>query len=290
MNIDIQPNSQVVITDNGISTTYIKNNPPIPLPILNPLNPRLPNGKGMLIWQLAKTANGNMALMAQQAKEARFDWISIKVIERGLPLPRNVPFIKNAISELRKVGISVRGWGYLYPDADQIGQAKKTADYIKELGLDGYEMDVEGEWKQPINKHFLADTYVTELRKNLPDLGIGLCSFRYPNLHLEIPWEEFLSICDYHAPQVYWIGARLAGAPEANIQKSFAQLIKLKDIPYCPVGSATWSDDKTWEPSVDQLNNFYITVKEFGCPGYGWYEWFPAFSKQEWWKAIGAHK
>ena len=257
------------------------------LDIFPPQDNRIPRGKGMLIWQLAKAGGGNMRVMAEQAAAANFKWVSIKVVENGLAY--NPTLINEAVRELRDKRISVRGWGYIYPN-NVVTQAQKTAKIVNDLGLDGYEMDIEGEWKVG-NLSTQATQYAQTLRVNLNTYaGIGLCSFRYPSLH-PLPWREFLAVSDYHAPQVYWVGASLENSPGSQTKKSFDQLIALKNIPFVPIGIACAHPIGTsiWWPTVEQINNFYLHSLQSGYPGHGWYEWNPAFAKTEFWNAIAAH-
>lgn len=250
-----------------------------------PQDNRIPKGKGMLIWQLAKTAGGNMKLMAEQAKDAGFKWVSIKVVENGNLY--NPTLINDAVKELRAVGISVRGWGYIYP-TNVIAQAQKTAKIVNDLGLDGYEMDIEQEWKVG-NLVTQATQYAQTLKLNLnPYVGIGLCSYRYPNLH-PLPWKEFLAVCDYHAPQVYWAGATTDTAPQGQLVKSHDQLIALKNIPFVPIGVSAPMPIGTvvWKPTVAQLNNFYMASLQSGY-AMGYYDWTSAFAEPTWWNAIKA--
>ena len=66
---------------------------------------RVPIGKGMLIWQLRKCANGDMQLLAEKTRDANFNWVSIKVAERYATY--NTDLIKDAIRELREQRIGV---------------------------------------------------------------------------------------------------------------------------------------------------------------------------------------
>jgi hypothetical protein len=283
--------TEIKVINGPNTTTYLLKLPnPVPVPEPEPIKTKWPQGKGMLIWQLARIANGNMATMAAQAKDAGFKWISIKFIENGKLYIKNLPLLKSAVDELRKVGIGVRGWGYLYPQ-NAGPQGKDTANALKPFELDGYELDVEGEWKTNIGDFRQnAVAYCSEYRNVLPELGTGLCSFRYPNMH-PLPWKEFLSICDYHAPQVYWVGTVTAGAPKAQLIKSYSQLIALKNIPYIPIGISCSHPvgNVTWNPSIDQLNNFHASVKEFNYPAHGWYDYINAWNNQIWWQTIKGH-
>jgi len=247
-----------------------------------PKDNKIPRGKGMYAWRLDKVAGGNMALMAQQAKEAGFKWVSIKAVERGNLY--NKERINAAVAELRAVGISARAWGYVYPD-DVVNQAQKTAKIVNDLGFDGYDLDIEQEWKVG-DLSIKATQYAQTLKTNLSAyVGIGLCSYRYPSLH-PLPWKEFLAITDYHIPQVYWAGANLDNSPASQLKKSFDQLTALKNIPFVPLGIACGMpiNNVMWYPTIAQLNNFSQSSATY--PGYGYYEWTPAFERQDFWGAI----
>lgn len=243
---------------------------------------RIPNGKGMLIWQLRKCCEGNMELLAQKAKDAKLDWVSIKVAERYGNY--NADKIKDAIRELREQNIQVWGWGYIYGD-DPIREAESNAKIIEELDLDGYFIDAESEYKRP-NMKEKAKLYSKRLRE-LTDKPIGLCSYRYPDYHKEFPFAEFLEICDFHAPQLYWIGANKENSPQIQLDLSWNQLKKLKDIPFVPIGVACNHPvgDKIWSPTKNQLKNFIQYSKSKNI-SYGFYVWETAEKNLEWWGVI----
>lgn len=243
---------------------------------------RVPNGKGILIWQLKKCADGNMELLAQKARESNFKWVSIKVAERKTTY--NVPLINDAIRELRENGIAVWGWGYIYGD-DPIGEAESNANIISQLNLDGYFIDAESEYKRP-NMKEKAKIYTKRL-SDLTNKPLGLCSYRYPEYHREFPFAEFLEICDFHAPQLYWIGANKDNAPQIQMEVSWNQLKKIRDLPFVPIGVACSHPlgDKIWNPTVKQLENFrdYCESKDLG---YGYYNWDAAEKNPDWWKVL----
>jgi hypothetical protein len=61
---------------------------------------------------------------------------------------------------------------------------------VTELGLQGYIIDAEHEFKQPSGAS-AARTFMTELRKGLPNKPVALCSYRFPSYHPQFPMECF---------------------------------------------------------------------------------------------------
>ena len=66
--------------------------------------------------------------------------------------------------------------------------------------MDGFVLDREGHYT---GKYYSAKTFMDLLRKEITKTPIALSSYRYPNYHPQLPWDEFLSQCDLNMPQVY---------------------------------------------------------------------------------------
>lgn len=257
----------------------IEQPPPIPVYLW-------PKGKGYFIWNLGRCAGGIPARLAALAKSAGLDWVTIKISEAGGEFGGD---IRPWVDALREAGISVWGWGYVYGSKPEL-EAAMAASRTRSFGLDGFMIDAEAEYKQP-GKAAAAKIYTQRLRAALPDVGIGLCSYRYPSLHRELPWAEFLAGCDFHIPQVYWIGAISVTAPGSQLARSVAELKALKNIPVVPVGVACDNpySGGTWRPTVAQLNNFDATAKTLGLPGLSWWSWQHAEAIPDFWNAIARH-
>lgn len=260
----------------------VKAEPP-PAPAL-----RWPTGKGYFIWMLPRCAGGSPSGLAAACKSAGLQWVTIKVSEAGGPFGGN---IKPWVDELRDAGVAVWGWGYVY-GAKPEAEADIAAARVKEFGLDGWMIDAESEYKAP-GKAAAAKTYTLRLRNAIPDKGIGLCSYRYPSLHRELPWAEFITGCDFHCPQVYWISSKATAAPGVQLEKSVAELKALRDLPIIPVGVACdnpISNGGNWRPTVAQINNFDSTAQQMGLPGVSWWSYQHAEAIPEFWNAIAGHK
>ncbi len=262
----------------------------------------IPTGKGMFVWRLDKCANEDMALLANMALNAGFSWLTLKIADglinfnQGPPAPAwaGPNLLQAAIDALRAVGIKIYGWHYLY-GCDWLGrsiaagEANVAVDNIRRFNLDGYLLDVEKEYKKQ-GSAVCADTFMNVVRATYPSLPIGLCSYRFPSLHAEIPWHNFLRHCNFHAPQVYWL---LAHNPGDQLRRSVRELKALANLPVVPVGAAYYDTNYQWQPTVAEINELDRTAHELNLPGITWWEWgengHGAQYIAPFWNAITAH-
>ena len=245
-----------------------------------------PTGKGIFGWKLDYMAGGDPVVMAEKAVAAGFAWVAIKV--QGWASVYQPSLLAPAIRELKTRGIKVWGWGYLV-GANSAGvsiaaaEAATTIKVMRDYLLEGFLIDAEAEYKRP-GASAWAKTYITAIRAAMPEVPLGLCSYRFPNVHPELPWSTFLAGCDFHCPQVYWEGAH---NPCVQLTTSVTQLKALKDLPIIPAGSAYARGD--WAPAVADLDAFDACAKDLQLPGVTWWSFQHAEKVPEWWSAISAH-
>jgi hypothetical protein len=161
-------------------------------------------GKGFFIWKIPGCENGNPQAIAQAAYQAGLTHVLIK-IANGIYDYNYSPssggdLITPVAEALHQKNIAVWGWHYVFGDLPK-DEAKAAIRQIKRLPLDGYVIDAEGEYK---GKYTPCRIFMQELRNALPDFPITLSSYRYPKYHMDLPWTDFLTACDYNMPQVYW--------------------------------------------------------------------------------------
>jgi hypothetical protein len=261
----------------------------------------IPTQKGVFIWQLSWCAGGDPIRLADMARAAGFQWVCIKAADgvkdfnQGGATWQGAALLPGAVAALRGAGIKVVGWQYIY-GANLLHQslaareAEIAVQNINRFGFDCWIIDPESQYKRP-GAAAWANTYMTALRSSCPDLSIGLCSYRYPTLHPELPWSEFLRRSDFHAPQVYWIGSH---NPAAQLQRSVRELLALKALPVIPVGAAFYEPAYKWQPTVVDLDEFDQAAKSLNLPGITWWEWGEygrgAEYHPDWWAAITAHE
>lgn len=302
----------VILEGDSLAVVQIS---PLEAPVVTPDPPaaRHPVGKGFFIWQPWNTTSGDPVAAAAKAKAAGVNWVALKIHERhvGYPNPAVTSPVVNLaawVAAFKAQGIKVWGWGYVYGD-NPTGEADIVVSRSNELDLEGYLIDAEAEYK---DKHSAARLFMGRLRSQYAK-PVGLCSFRYPDLHRTLPWAEFLAGCDFHAPQVYPLGNISNTGFGLQIKESLEQLKARADLPFIPIGPACqhpvrvskgsilttrfpvirdYGDgtvDVRWQPTVIQLNDFHNTAKSLGLPGDGWWSWQACEPFPDWWSAISAH-
>ena len=260
-----------------------------------------PIGKGMFIWRLASCAQGDPIKLANKAQEIDLSWVAIKAADgtykfnQGIePTWTGPDLLGAAISALQTAGIRIWLWQYIY-GANTLRQsiaaleAQTAVEMINKFNPDGWILDPEKEYKRT-GAAAWADQYMTVLRSSCPILPIGLCSYRFPTLHPELPWHNFLRRCQFHSPQVYWIGAH---NPGDQLGRSVRELKALADLPVIPVGAAYNEPAYKWQPSVDEVNEFDRMAHTLKLPGVTWWEWGENGRGAEYlpdlWNAIKSH-
>jgi hypothetical protein len=222
-------------------------------------------GKGYFLWKIPHVMGGDPAAIAAKAEDAGLSHVLIKIAD-GADWVYNynyddevdlVPPVRDA---LREAGMFVWGWHYVRGD-DPVAEAHLAVQRMRELNLDGYVIDAEGEYKER-GKTAAARRFMEELRDGLPKTPIAFSSYRFPLQHPSIPFDTFLEKCDYAMPQVYF---EQAHNPESQIQRSVDQYMSLEQAkPIISTGPAY--SNEGWTPTADEITRFMVKVKELGQP------------------------
>lgn len=226
-------------------------------------------GKGMFIWIIRNCHNGSVNEILKIADRANYSHVLIKIANGiysyNYDWERKIDLVPPLIQALKSKGIQAWGWHYLF--GDQPGQeAQKAISRIRELGVDGYILDAEGHYK---GKYNAAKTFMSQLKAEIKDIPVGLSSYRYPSLHPQLPWDEFLKKCDLNMPQVYWMNAH---NPGAQLAKSVAEFRNLTyKPPIFPTGAAY--TEFGWTPRVSEVKEFMQKAKAMNLPGVNFWEW-----------------
>jgi hypothetical protein len=134
-------------------------------------------------------------------------------------------------------------------------------------------IDAEKEYKAS-GKKSAAKRFMSQLRSACPNLTIALSSFRYPSLHPQIPWSEFLNECDLNMPQVYWMKAHNPGDQLTRCVNEFRA--KIPSRPIVPTGAAF--REFGWKPTDAEVQEFFIKAKELNLSAVNFWEWSDARS------------
>ena len=233
-------------------------------------------GKGFFTWKLTQAEKGNPAQIAATAKSAGLSHVMIKIANGKYPYNGDFgdpqDYVTPTVEALRAEGIQVWGWHYVYGD-DPYGEADIAIRRAQQYNLDLYAIDAESEYKAP-GKSAAAYRFMSRLRSGLPDLPVALCSYRFPSLHPELPWNEFLDKCTYSMPQVYW---KAKHDPASQLEHCYQEYqTRVLPRPMIPVGAAFI--ESGWQPTVDDVKAFMQKAQELNLSVVSFWEWADARS------------
>jgi hypothetical protein len=220
-------------------------------------------GKGYFMWQVPKCDGGDPARIAARSRSAGLTHVLIKIADGAnwaynYDPTRRIEYIPPVADALRGVGISVWGWHYVRGD-DPLGEARLAIQRMRSLRLDGYVIDAEKEYKEP-GKKVAAQRFMAELRAGLPNTPIGLSTYRYPQVHYQLPYAQFLERCDFAMPQVYF---EFAHDVEQQLERSVAQYQALQPSRPIIVTGPTYNHN-AWRPSAGEVVRFLTRARQLG--------------------------
>ena len=231
-------------------------------------------GKGFFTWRIPSCEHGDPQKIASLAVEAGLTHMVLKVADGSGIYNGNWGDTKDyttpLIMELRNKGIKVYGWHYLYGNEPN-SESTVAVRRIRQFNLDGYVLDVEKEYKQA-GKKTAARRFMDQIRSAYPALPIALSSYRYPSLHPQVPWKEFLEHCTVIMPQVYWMKAHNPAEQLVKCVREFQRITPSR--PILPTGAAF--TEFGWKPTTDEVLEFLRTAKELNLSGANFWEWSSA--------------
>lgn len=249
-------------------------------------------GKGIYIWIIDEKEDPQDT--AQACKAAGLTHAAIKLADAGYAynieyntnngLPWGRDKVPALVAALRSAGVSPWGWVFVYgntPDAE----AAIAIERSKALGIDGLIVNAEGAYK---GKHTAAKRYMAQVRGELGGkVPIALSSYRFPDIHWDFPWVEFLSQVDINMPQVYWMLSHNAGD---QMQLCYEQFLNAKypQKPIFPTGAAF--SEQSWRPTVAEIREFMDRAKSLGLAGCNFWLYKQARHRfPEYWQLISEY-
>ncbi len=228
-------------------------------------------GKGFYIWKIEKCEHGDVDEIAGKAAAANFSHVLIKIADGtytyNYDWDHHSDLVPPLAKKLREFGIEVWGWHFVYGDEPK-EEAQKAIQRIHELDLDGYVINAEGSYAQG-DKEPAARTFMNLLTNNVQNVPLALSSYRYPSYHPKLPWDVFLSKCDYNMPQVYWLKAH---NPGEQLRRSVREFQNMKyRPPIIPTGAAftEWG----WSPTAGEVEEFLKMAKSLNLRAANFWEW-----------------
>jgi hypothetical protein len=244
-------------------------------------------GLGFLVWKLSSVfpLAGTIAAW----KEIGVTWISIKLREHIYQYNRSVDAgtLEEFLAACKAAGIEVGCWNFVHT-TDLVRQAQAISSDIAEFDMKHLMIDAEQNsrvypgalWKTQSGTDRLAKVYMDGL--GVPaGFPVGLCTYRYPELHREFPFEAFLDhpTLTMINPQVYWVHA---DNPGEQIALSLRQYRRLSNKDFYPVGAAY--SEAGWEPSAQEIAEFSDVSKNFDA--HSFFRWGQAKEHPDWLEAM----
>ncbi len=233
-------------------------------------------GKGLFTWKIPSCESGSPGAIATVAKSANLDHVLVKIADGTVAYNGNwggaADLNTAVVQALRAQGLQVWGWHYVYGD-NPMEEARVAIQRVRQFNLDGYVIDAERQYETQA-KHAGARRFMSELRSALPTLPMALSSFRYPSMHAQFPWEEFLTHCDVMMPQVYWMQAHNPAVQLGKTVREFQNLNPQR--PVVPTGAAF--REAGWQPSAAEVLEFLHSAKQLNLTAVNFWEWSDARS------------
>jgi len=245
-------------------------------------------GKGFWIWKIKSCEGGVATAIADAAVASALTHVPIKIADGpyqyNYDRVASVDLIPPVREALKLKNIQVWGWHYVYGN-DPIGEANIAIQQIQRLGLDGYIIDAEAEYKEP-GKTAAAQIFMNALRAALPNLPMALSSYRFPTLHRALPWTTFLEKCNYNMPQVYWEEAHNPVTQLTRCVNEFKNISPYR--PIIPTGP-TYSTGG-WQPTDNDIKQFLDTARGLALNGANFFSWDECRSStKSLWNVVSAY-
>jgi hypothetical protein len=261
---------------------------PAAVPALAPAAPTkwLPSGKGMWIYEPAKTEGGNVAAIVAKAKATGLThlWVRMGSAWDGFNV---APFLDKLLPAAHAADIKVIGWDFpkLDPMDPDIARATSMIRYRTPSGdkVDAFSPDIEspaeGTRLTPEN----ARRYGERLREAAgADYPLIVTVPRPAKERPNHPYADIVAGYDAIAPMVYWLDRQ----PDSDVAGALQYLAKFGK-PIYPVGQAydgSPEGGRKGVPPPEELFRFMRFAQNNGAAGVSFWSWQAA--NQPAWDAV----
>jgi hypothetical protein len=246
----------------------------------------LPSGKGMWIYEPAKTENGNAAAIVARAKATGLThlWVRMGSSWDGFNV---APFLDRLLPAAHGAGIKVIGWDFprLDPVDTDVNRATAMIRYTTPTGdrVDAFSPDIESPAEGTHLTPEAARRYGLALRAaagaNYP---LIVTVPRPAKERPQYPYADIVAGYDAIAPMIYWLDRQ----PDTDVAGALAALSKF-DKPVYPVGQAydgSPEGGRKGVPPPEELFRFMRSAESHGAAGVSFWSWQAA--NQPAWNAI----
>jgi hypothetical protein len=235
------------------------------------------------IQRIAACENGQTAAIVERAHQAGLGHVMIRLSDGGDAAnvrPDGADLAATLCAGLTKAGIAVWGWAGLYGDPPSHQRAAADLPYhlheaemavrrtraLLPAGLVGLVLDARVEYERCAKPETFAEAAAARLRDQLPDLPLGLSSWKSPTEHPNFPWYAFRRFVDLDLPHIFWLGQPAEAARQMTLTtQAYAALSPRRLLG--AVGSALWL------PQPAELVEFLTQARALGLAGAGIWRW-----------------
>ncbi len=243
----------------------------------------VPQGKGLWIQRAAACENGQTAAIVERARQAGLGHVMIRLSDGGNVAnvrPDGADLAATLCAALTDAGIAVWGWAGLYGDPPAHQRTAADLPYhlheaeiavrrtraLLPAGLVGLVLDARVEYERCAQPEAFAEAAAGRVRDQLPDLPLGLSSWKSPAEHPNFPWYAFRRFVDLDLPHIFWLGQPAEAARQlALTQQEYAALSPRRLLG--AVGSALW------QPQPAELVEFLTQARALGLAGASIWRW-----------------
>jgi hypothetical protein len=235
-------------------------------------------GKGFFLWQIQKCENGDVQKIAKLAYQAGFTHVIIKVAngtgKYNYDWDHHIDLCPDLVTALREHGIEPWGWHYVFGE-DPVREARVAIERVRDLDLQGYVINAEAHYKRQQYRSEAAGRFMRDLRSGVGKaIPLALSSYRFPSMHPEIPWNQFLQGCDINMPQVYWIHSHNPGAQLEQTLREFSSPNLKAHPPVVPTGAAF--TEHGWRSTASEVRDFLDAAHSLNLEAANFWEWHAA--------------
>ena len=259
-----------------------------PPPALAPA-PAIPQGKGMWIWEPARTEHGDVTAILARAKAAGLTHIFVRTgstwdgLQNGQFLDQLLPFAHAA-------GLKVYGWDFpkLSDTKVDVNRALQALNHTAAGGnrLDGFAADIETPSEGTDFRADAAWVYSHYLRDAVgpSTLLIAVVPNPTPQMRRQYSYDATVGPFDAIAPMVYWLNR------EPGLDTAVAlDYLKHYGKPLMPIGQAYDGGPEGGRPGVPtpaELTRFMQVAHDYGAVSVSFWSWQEANASA--WDAIKA--
>lgn len=243
----------------------------------------LPYGKGMWIWQVPKTENGDVDAIVTRALGVGLTHLYVRTGSSWDGFYAG-DFLDQLLPVAHAAGLRVYGWDFprLVSVPDDVARATQAIRHRTPKGehLDGFAADIETADEGTHISREAASAYGATLRHSVGTVMPLVAVVPRPSEYrADFPYPEVTADFDAVAPMVYWLN-REAGSDVAGALNDLRPLGK----PLFPVGQAYDGGPEGGRPGVPsraELFRFMEVANDGGAAGVSFWSWQEA-DQQAW--------